>query len=136
MSSASSAVGTGTVLGLHTAMPPEEARIQDSTLYNPTIEENKSLLKMDFARGQGYFAIAFFALLVKIIDLALSCWCDCTPAKLTRKMEERAWQMEIKELMQRHNQQEVEEGLEVEGWIEVEPKSGSGPKNNSASLDL
>ena len=49
MSSASSAVGTGTVLGLHMAMLPEEARIQDSTLYNPTIDESKALFKMDFA---------------------------------------------------------------------------------------
>ena len=32
MSSASSAVGTRTVLGLHSAMAPEEAKIQDSNL--------------------------------------------------------------------------------------------------------
>ena len=107
-------------LGLHAAMSPEEAKIQDSTLYNPTIDESKSLLKLDFTTGQGYFAIASFALLVITIILGLSCWCGCTPAKLTKKKEERAWKMEIKELMQRHNQQEVEEGLKAEGWIEVD----------------
>ena len=63
MSSVSSTMGIGTVLGLHAAMLPKEARIQDSTQYNPTIDESKSLMKIDFVRGQGYLAIALFTLL-------------------------------------------------------------------------
>ena len=60
--------------------------------------------------------------------LLLSCWCGCTLAKLAQKREERASKMEIKELMKWQNQQKVEEGLEAEGWIEVGPTNGSGPK--------
>ena len=112
-------------------MSPEEAGIQDSTLYQPTINESKSMLKMDFSAGQGYFGIAIFTLLVIIILLGLSYCNGCTPAKLARKKEEREWKMEIKELMQRNNQLEMEEGLEAEGWVDVGhkgPNNGSGPK--------
>ena len=39
MSSASSAIGTGTVLGLHGAMAPEEATFQGSDLRESTVDE-------------------------------------------------------------------------------------------------
>ena len=89
------------------------------------------MLKMDFSAGEGYLAIAIFALLVIVILLGLAYCCGCTPAKLIKKKEEREWKMEIKELMQRHNQMEMEEGLEAEGWVDVGNKglnNGSGPK--------
>ena len=47
MSSASSAVGTGTVLSLHSAIAPEEAKIQDSCLYNPHIYDSRVIMKFD-----------------------------------------------------------------------------------------
>ena len=90
------------------------------------------MLKMDFSAGEGYLAIAIFALLVIVILLGLAYCCGCTPAKLIKKKEEREWKMEIKELMQRHNQLEVEEGLEAEGWVEV-GHNESGPKGHNGS---
>ena len=42
MSSASSMVGTGTVLGLHSVIAPEEARFQDSTLNEAKIDDSRN----------------------------------------------------------------------------------------------
>ena len=39
ISSASSAIGTGTVLGLHGAMAPDEATFQSSDLSEATVDE-------------------------------------------------------------------------------------------------
>ena len=67
MSSASSAVGTGTVLSLHSAMSPEEAKIQDSNLYNPQIDDSRAIMKFDFDGSNGYFAIAMFTIVLLIM---------------------------------------------------------------------
>ena len=49
MSSASSAIGTGTVLGVHSALAPETPSIQGSDLRQATVDESKNLMKIDMS---------------------------------------------------------------------------------------
>ena len=49
MSSASSAIGTGTVLGIHGAMAPEAPSIQGSDLRDATVDKSKNLMKIDMS---------------------------------------------------------------------------------------
>ena len=75
MSSASSAVGTGTVLEIHSATAPEEARIQDSNLYNPQIDDSSAIIKFNMDGANGYFAIAMFFLVFLMVLTAISLCC-------------------------------------------------------------
>ena len=115
MSSASRAVGTGTILGLHSALAPEEAKIQDSNLYNPQIDDSSAIIKFNMDGANGYFAIAMFFLVFLMVLTAISLCCGCSPSRLAKKRQEEAWKAEIKEMMQKNNKVEVEEGLEAEG---------------------
>ena len=126
MSSTSSTVGTGTVLGLHSAMSPEEAKIQDSTLNYPRIDDSRSMVKFDMDGSTGYFTISMFALVFLIMRGAISMCCGCSPSRMARRKQEEEWKSEIKEMMEKRNQSEVETGLEAEGWTEV--NGGPGTK--------
>ena len=94
-----------------------------------SIDESKAPLKFDFRAGQGYFAIALFALIAMIFCVCMSCWCGCSPAKLARKREERVWKTKLKELKRKQelqdtrDQRDIEDGLEAEGWT----SNGSRP---------
>ena len=124
LSSASNAVGTGTILGLHAAMSPEEAKIQDSNLYNPQIDDSRAIMKFDFDGSNGYFAIAMFALVLLVMMTGISLCCGCSPSRMARRKQE-DWR---REMMERNNQLEVEAGLEAEGWTEV--NGGAGTKGS------
>ena len=58
MSSASSAIGTGTVLGVHSALAPETPSIQGSDLRQATVDESKNLMKIDMSGASSFFMIA------------------------------------------------------------------------------
>ena len=57
MSSASSAIGTGTMLGIHGAMAPEEATFQDSDLSEATVDESRNMFKVNMDGSTSYFTI-------------------------------------------------------------------------------
>ena len=67
MLSPSSTVGTGTVLGLHGAISPEQAKIQDSTLNYPRIDDSRAMVKFDMDGLTRYFTISMFALVFLIM---------------------------------------------------------------------
>ena len=71
MSSASSAIGTGTVLGLQGAIAPESPTFQRSNLREATVDESKNMLKVDMDGSISYFAIALLALLVLVIIVTI-----------------------------------------------------------------
>ena len=83
MSSASSAIGTGTVLGLHGAMAPDEATFQDSTLSEATVDKSRNMLKVDMDGSTSYFAVTLFILLVAMG--AITVCCECSPSKKARR---------------------------------------------------
>ena len=57
MSSASSAIGTGTVLGIHRAMAPAAPSIQGSNITSAEVNDSKNLMKFDFYGGTSFFMI-------------------------------------------------------------------------------
>ena len=63
MSSASSAIGTGMVLGMHSAMSPDEPTFQRSDLREAKVDESRNMLKVNMDASSSYFTIVVFALL-------------------------------------------------------------------------
>ena len=62
MSSASSAIGTGTVLGIHSAMAPAAPSIQGSDIRDAKVDDSKNLMKFDFYGGSSFFMIMLMIL--------------------------------------------------------------------------
>ena len=69
--------------------------------------------------ANSYFAITMFFLVFLMVLMAISLCCGCSPSRLAKKRQEEAWKAEIREMMQKDNKVEMEEGLEAEGWTEV-----------------
>ena len=120
MSSASSAIGTGTVLGIHGAMAPEAPSIQGSDLRDATVDESKNLMKIDMDGGTSFFMIVC---LLVVITVPMCC-CGCSPHKLRQKRREEKWKKEVCQLMEQRNREDAELGMEAEGWQEVKKMTG------------
>ena len=127
MSSASSAMGTGTVLGLQGAMAPEEASFQGSDLRDATVDESRNMMKINMDGSTSYFAIALLILLCLLVVMTVPMCCGCSPSRLAKKRQEERWKEEIREMMEKRNKEDAELGLEAEGWQEVN-KSKTGPR--------
>ena len=125
MSSASNAIGTGTMLGLHGAMAPDEATFQDSTLSEATVDESRNMFKVDMDGSTSYFAIALFILLCLVMMGAITVCCGCSPSKMARRRQEEEWKDEIRGMMEKRNLGEAELGLEAEGWSEIHSGLGN-----------
>ena len=83
MSSASSAIGTGTVLGIHGAMAPEEASIQGSDLRDAIVDESRNLMKINMDGSMSYFMISLVILICLLVVMTVPmCCCGCSPHKL------------------------------------------------------
>ena len=125
MSSASSAIGTGTVLGMHSALAPAAPAIQGD-LRQANVDESKNLMKIDMSGASSFFFIALVITICLLLFITLPCCCGCTPHKIKRKREEEKWKKEVRELMEQRNREDAELGLEAEDWQEV--KKGTGPR--------
>ena len=80
MSSASSAIGMGTVLGIHSAMAPEAPSIQGSDLWDVTVDGSKNLMKIDMSGGTSFFMIALVILICLLVVITVPmCCCGCSP---------------------------------------------------------
>ena len=95
MSSASSAIGTGNVLGLHGAMAPDEATFQASDLSEATVDESRNMLKVDMDGSTSYFAIALLVLLCLVAMVATTMCCGCSPSKMAKRRQEEERKEEI-----------------------------------------
>ena len=126
ISSASSAIGTGTVLGLHGAMAPDEATFQGSDLSEATVDESRNMLKVDMDGSTSYFAIALLILLCLVVMGAITVCCGCSPSKMARKRQEEEWKDEIRGMMEKRNMGDAELGLEAEGWSEIHNRLSKG----------
>ena len=125
MSSALSAIGTGTVLGIHGAMAPEAPSIQGSDLRDATVDESKNLMKIDMDRGTSFFMIASMILVCLLVVITVPmCCCGCSPHKLRQKRREEKWKKEVRQLMEQWNREYAELGMEAEGWQEVKKMTG------------
>merc|ERR1712101_50326 len=109
MSSASSAIGTGTVLGISSAMAPAAPSIQGSDIRDAKVDDSKNLMKFDFYGGSSFFIIVLMILifLVVIIVMPMYC-CGCSPYKLCKKRKEDKFKRDILEMIQQRNRLDVE----------------------------
>ena len=109
MSSASSAIGTGTVLGIHGAMAPAAPSIQGSDIRDAKVDDSNNLMKFDFDGGSSFFMIVMILLifLVVIIVMPMYC-CGCSPYKLCKKRKEEKWKWEILQMLEQRNRLDVE----------------------------
>ena len=131
MSSASSAIGTGTVLGIHGAMAPDEATFQDSDLSEATVDESRNMLKVDMDGSTSYYAIALLVLLCLVVMVTITICCGCSPSKMAKRRQEEEWKEEIRGMMEKRNAGDAEVGLEAEGWSEIHngfSKGKTGPR--------
>ena len=127
MSSASSAIGTGTILGLDAAIGPHAPSIQGSEIRDAKVDESKNLMKFDLDGGASFFMIVLmiFIFLVLVIAVPMCC-CGCSPYKLRQKRKEEKWKWEVRQMMEQRNRVDAEMGKEVEDWQKVE--KGAGPR--------
>jgi hypothetical protein len=109
MSSASSAIGTGTVLGIHGAMAPAAPSIQGSDIRDAKVDESKNLMKFDLDGGSSFFMIVLMILifLVVIVVMPMYC-CGCSPYKLCKKRKEDKWKREVLQMLEQRNRLDVE----------------------------
>ena len=109
MSSASSAIGTGTVLGIHGAMAPAAPSIQGSDIRDAKVDDSKNLMKFDLDGGSSFFMIVLMILifLVVIVVMPMYC-CGCSPYKLRQKRKEEKWKMELRQMMEQRNRLDAE----------------------------
>ena len=104
MSSASSAIGTGTVLGIHRAMAPAAPSIQGSNITSAEVDDSKNLMKFDFYGGTSFFMIMLMILifLVVIVVMPVYC-CGCSPYKRRQKRNEKKWKLELVQMIEQRN---------------------------------
>ena len=112
MSSASSAIGTGTVLGIHGAMAPAAPSIQGSDIRDAKVDDSKNLMKFDLDRGSSFFMIVlmiliFLVVIVVIVAMPMYC-CGCSPYKLRQKRKEEKWKWEFRQMMEQRNRLDAE----------------------------
>ena len=124
MSSASSAIGTRTVLGMHSAMSPSDPTFQRSDLRDANVDESRNMLKVNIDASSSYFTIVMFTFLSLLLMGTIAICCGCSPAKLARREREEKWKDEIRVMMEKRNRADAELGLEAEGWTEVNKKTG------------
>ena len=109
MSSASSAIGTGTVLGIHGAMAPDAPSIEGSDIRDAKVDDSNNLMKFDFDGGSSFFMIVLILLifLVVIVVMPMYC-CGCSPYKLCKKRKEEKWKREVLQMLEQRNRLDVE----------------------------
>ena len=84
----SSAAGTATVLGVHSAFMPsgDTPKVVDSQLYNPTFETEKSLFNLHLGDSGTFLVISASCLALALVGLCAASYCGCSPsAKRARR---------------------------------------------------
>ena len=109
MSASSSAIGTGTILGLDAAIAPHAPSIQGSEIRDAKVDDSNNLMKFDFDGGSSFFMIVLILLifLVVIVVMPMYC-CGCSPYKLCKKRKEEKWKREVLQMLEQRNRLDVE----------------------------
>ena len=87
----SSAAGTATVLGVHSAFMPsgDTPRVVDSQLYNPVFETEKSLLNLHLGDSETFLVISTSCLALALVEICAAsyCGCGCSPGARRARRE-------------------------------------------------
>ena len=97
----SSAAGTATVLGVHSAFMPSggSPKVVDSQLYSPIFETEKSLLNLHFGEGGTFLIISASCLALALVGLCAAsyCGCGCSPNARRARRERIEYQRLVRE---------------------------------------
>ena len=85
----SSAAGTATVLGVHSAFMPSDntPKVMDSQLFNPKFETNKSLFDLHLGESGTFLAISVSCLALALVGLCAASYCGCSPSARRARRE-------------------------------------------------
>ena len=85
----SSAAGTATVLGAHSAFMPsgDTLKVVDSQLYNPTFETEKSLFNLHLGDSGTFLVISASCLALALVGLCAASYCGCSPSARRARRE-------------------------------------------------
>ena len=119
MSTTSSAVGTSTVLGIHSAIAPSEPAFQGSNLCDARVDESKNLMKVNMDATTSYFTTVVFAILLLLLIGTIAICCGWSPSKFAKREREERWKEEMRVIMQNRNKADAELGLEAKGWTDI-----------------
>ena len=126
INTASSVAGTGAVLGVHSALTPNNDRFQDSTLIQPTIKDTHSLVSVDMEGTTSMFMIAMVSLLVAIV-LGVCCHvCRCSLASLLKRREQREMSQMLKRNMELQEEIFAKEKIANNRALEYKMEEGVG----------
>ena len=97
----SSAAGTATVLGVHSAFMPsgDTPRVVDSQLYNPVFETEKSLLNLHLGDSGTFLVISASCLALALVGICAAsyCGCGCSPGARRAQRERAEYQRLVRE---------------------------------------
>ena len=100
VNTASSAAGTGAVLGLHNALAPAEVHPQVLHSFQPSVHEAKGLVNLDLEGGSASI-LFYISAVFTVLGLLLVCCSGCSPRYLYKKRQEKR---RYQELMERTNE--------------------------------
>ena len=145
VNTASSAAGTGAVLGVHSAFAPPDGhpKVLDSQIYHPTFKSNKLFIDLEFGEGASYFTIAIGALSLALMGLCAASYCGCSPKawqerKEREEFKQRMKELEIRTLEREEQAQETQDRLTIkrryeDGSLDYSMASTSTPASTSNS---
>ena len=113
VNTASSAAGTGAVLGMHSAMAPDPAS-PATGWYQPTAIEEKGLVNFQFRGATSFYVISALALL---LGICFACCCSpraCSTSFWRKRRADRKLENEVADLTRRleANRKEPEDRME------------------------
>ena len=100
LNTVSSAAGTATVLGVHSAFVPsgDTPRVVDSQLYNPVFETEKSLLNVNLGDSGPFLLISASCLALALVGLCAAKYCStCSPGARRARRERAEYQRLVRE---------------------------------------
>ena len=104
----SSAAGTATVLGVHSAFMPsgDTPRVVDSQLYNPVFETEKSLLNLHLGDSGTFLVISASCLALALVGICAAsyCGCGCSPSARRARRERAEYQRLVREGEAKHRE--------------------------------
>ena len=122
----SSAAGTATVLGVHSAFVPSggSPKVVDSQLYSPVFETEKSLLNLHLGDGGTFLIISASCLALALVGICAAsyCGCGCSPSARRARRERAEYQRLVREGEAKHRERAAIYEQEMADMDEVAQK--------------
>ena len=120
----SSAAGTATVLGVHSAFVPsgDTPKVIDSQLYNPTFETEKSLFNLHLGDSGTFLVISASCLALALVGLCTASYCGCSPSARRARRERAEYKRLMREGEARYRERALLHSQELQDMEEAAEK--------------